>query len=70
MSISVSVTHALVIHSFVLGISPLLRIGELPALAPEVGLILLMGWAFHLVFERSAFIVWERVAPARVGALS
>ena len=70
MSISVSVTHALVIHSFVLGISPLLRIGELPALALETGLILLVGWAFHQVFERSAFVVRERLVPARAGAPS
>lgn len=67
ISYSIYLTHALVIHVFVLGIYSRLVVGEPPALAAQVVSILLTGWAFHLVFERGALVVRERWAPARIG---
>lgn len=64
ISYSVYLTHALVIHALVRLLVPPEGWYELPVLAIYVGVILLVGWLFYLVFERSAFIWRERLVPA------
>lgn len=65
VSYSIYLTHALVIHTFVLAIYPMLPKNELAALVVLVILVLLVGWLFHFVFERSAFVMRERVVPVK-----
>ena len=67
ISYSIYLTHALVIHAFLLGIFPRLAIGEVFALVLIIGLILAAGWVFHFIFERSALVVRERFVPTVVG---